>query len=140
MRQRLPEVEIMSSSAFLKRARFLLDENVPKRLAGFLKRKGFDAVLAPKGVVNGKLAELSKSERRVLITNDSDFTDPVPFPKEKVFCVVWIRVAQSRPRALIAAFSLLLKNRNKEEGFEGKLITLYEERFDVDLLATTVKL
>ncbi len=133
-------VKIMSSSASPQKIKFLLDENVPKRLAKFLRSTGFDAVFASKGVVNGKLAELSKSERRVLVTNDSDFTDTFLFPGEKVFCVVWLKLAQNKPRALVGAFSLLLKDINKEEGFEGKLITLYEKRFDVNPLGSVVEL
>lgn len=75
----------------------------------------------------------------MLVTNDSDLIDPVLYSKERVFCVVWLRVPQNRPRSLIGAFSLLLKDMGREGEFEGKLIVLYEGRFDVSPLGTTVK-
>ena len=75
----------MSSSASRSELKFLLDENVDARLGKFLKSEGFNVISAPKGFSNGKLAPISKSEKSILITNDEDFTDPLVFPKEKIF-------------------------------------------------------
>ena len=113
--------------------KFLRDENVKKRLETFLKQKGVDIISKPKGLSNGKLAEFSKSEQRVLITNDWDFTDKL-YPKEKIFSVVFLRIPQDKPELLITEFSKLLKEI-KPEDFKGKLITLYEDRFEISELA-----
>ena len=106
--------------------KFLRDDNVKKRLEVFLKQRGFDVVVKPKGLSNGKLAEFSKSEQRAFITNDEDFTDSSKFPREKIFGVIWLRIPQDKPEALLESFSKLLKDRSKVEDFEGFLIELEE--------------
>ena len=65
--------------------KFLLDENIKNELLEFLKHRGFDAIFKPKGLSNGKLAELSKLEKRVLVSNDRHFTDSQNFLKRKYF-------------------------------------------------------
>ncbi len=114
--------------------KFLFDENVDKRLERFLKKQGVDVILKPKGLSNGKLAEFSRLEKRILVTNDDDFTNIEHFPKEKSFSVVWLRISQDKLQSLLEAFSKLLKKKTKPEAFEGKLITLKEEGFDIDSL------
>ena len=109
--------------------KFLLDENIKNELLEFLKHRGFDAIFKPKGLSNGKLAELSKLEKRVLVSNDRHFTDSSKFPKEKIFSVVWLRIPQDKPESLMAAFSKLLKE-TKLKNFEGDLIILYPDRFE----------
>lgn len=91
----------MSQSASRSNLKFLLDENVKKRVGAFLRSRGFDAIGAPKSFANGKLAALSKSEKRVLVTNDWDFTDSELFSKEKVFGIVLIVIPQNRPEAFL---------------------------------------
>ena len=114
--------------------KFLFDENVDKRLERFLKKQGVDVISKPKGLSNGKLAEFSRLEKRILVTNDDDFTNIEHFPKEKSFSVVWLRIPQDKLQSLLESFSKLLKEKTKSEDFEGKLITLKEERFNIDSL------
>ena len=114
-----------------KELKFLLDENVKKELLKFLKQQGLDVVFKPKGLSNGELAEFSKSEQRVFVTNDWDFTDSKQFPKEKIFSVVWLRIPQDKPEYLISSFSKLLRE-NPPENFEGNFITLYKNRFELE--------
>ena len=87
----------MSLLVLKKKLKFLLDENVKMELLGFLKQHGFDAVFKLKKLSNGILAEFSKSEQRVLITNDKHFADSSKFPKENIFSVVWLRIPQDKP-------------------------------------------
>ena len=83
----------MSSSEWKpNKSKFLLDENVKKKLLMFLKSEEYDVIFKPKGLSNGKLAEFSKSEERVFVTNDDDF---LGFTKDKLFSLVWIRVSQN---------------------------------------------
>lgn len=120
--------------------KFLLDENVKSRVGKFLELDGFDVVAAPKGFSDNKLADISKSEGRVLVTNDSDFTNPIEFPKEKVFSVVLVAIPQDKPEAFMPAFSRLLTTRPKSD-FEGFLITLKEDGLEVSriLSVSTLK-
>ncbi len=109
----------MSPSMLGPKPKFLLDENVHRGLLKFLKSQGVAVRCSPKGAVNGAVASLSKKEELVLVTNDSDFAW---YPPEKVFAVVWLRIAQNDIEELLDSFALLLDKF--EEGFEGKLIVL----------------
>ena len=105
----------MSTSQW--KLRFLLDENVHRALSIFLNKNGIDFILSPKGIKNGNLAVLSKTENRVLVTNDSDFDDPFLYPKEKIFSVVLLKIHQHLPDVLVNRFSSLLKEKNKTRRF-----------------------
>ena len=117
------------SSLTLRGPKFLLDENVKKELLHFLK-KDFDVIFKSKGLSNGELAKLSKSEQRIFVTNDWDFTDKFLYNRETIFSIIWIRIPQDKSEFLIKEFSKLLKE-TKPEDFVGKFITLYENRFEV---------
>jgi predicted nuclease of predicted toxin-antitoxin system len=117
-----------------------MDENVNRRLERFLSSKGFNVMMSPEGISNSKLASLSKSEKRVLVTNDSDFADSVLFPKEKIFSVVCLRIPQNEPESLLKSFSRLLKEKEAPEDFEGKLIILKKEGFEAYPMLSTALL
>ncbi|MBI2557704.1 DUF5615 family PIN-like protein [Candidatus Woesearchaeota archaeon] len=105
----------MPPSTFRLELKFLLDENVKRRVGRFLESEEFDVIFAPKRFSDNKLADISKAEGRILVTNDSDFTDSVSFPKERVFSVVFVVIPQDKPEAFIPAFSRLLKSKSKPE-------------------------
>jgi predicted nuclease of predicted toxin-antitoxin system len=102
--------------------KFLLDENVHRKLEHFLISKGYDVCVVPKGAKNGVLAAKSKTEKRIFITNDSDFTT---YLKESIFCVIWLRIPQYNPEALIESFSKLLKSTASKD-LAGTLVILQE--------------
>ena len=105
----------------------MLDENVKKELLKFLNSKRYDSISKPKGLLNGELAEFSKLEKRILVTNDEDF---IGFSKERIFSAVLLKLPQDKPESLLDTFSKLLKEI-KPEDFEGKLIILKEGKFEV---------
>ena len=53
---------MLLSAPQAKTLKFLLDENVKKELLTFLKEEGYNATFKSKGLSNGRLAELSKTE------------------------------------------------------------------------------
>ena len=131
MLEQLLWVETMLSSVSKdNKLKFLLDENVKKKLLLLLKSEEYDAISKPKGLDNGELAKFSISEKRIFITNDIDF---LKFSKEKIFSVVWLKIPQSKPELLLSSFSKLLQEI-KPEDFKGNLITLHEDRFEVSPL------
>lgn len=119
----------MSSS----RSKFLLDENVRIELAEFLNRTGVDAVRVPKGSKNGRIAALSLAEGRLVVTNDEDFS---AFPAGTIRGVVWLRIAQDDPDALVRAFSRLLASG---ESLDGRFIALWPDRWEAAPLPTAVR-
>ncbi len=97
------------------------------RLAIFLEQNNIEFVLKPKGLLNGKLAEYSKTEKRILITNDNDFSN---IPKDKIFGVILLKIPQDKPSELLYEFSKLLKNKNKLSNYQGKLVILYIDKIE----------
>ena len=122
----------MSSLTSPSKLKFLLDENVDKRLERLLKQQGVDVVSKSKGLSNGWLAEFSNSEQRILVTNDEDF---IEFSKEKVFSLVWLKIPQRKIESLANSFSKLLKEKKKPEDFKGFLIVLKENEFELHPLS-----
>ena len=109
--------------------KFLLDENVRIELSVFLKSKGFDVRLVSKGSSDEKVASFSKREERVLVTNDADFATSGLYSEEKLFALVWLRVAQSDVEGLLDSFELFLI-KFKEE-LKGKAVVLKEGSWEV---------
>lgn len=121
----------MSPSTSPSTIKFLFDENVDKRLERFFKSRGVDIEDKPKGLANGKLAEFSKLEKRIFVTNDEDF----PKLYKNVFSLVWLRISQRKLQSSIVMFDKLINEIPYMRDFEGKLITLYEDRFKISELA-----
>jgi predicted nuclease of predicted toxin-antitoxin system len=111
----------MSSST--RATRFLLDENVRTELGAFLRDNDFDVKRLSKGAPDQSLATTSREERRVLVTNDRDFSS---LPKEKLFSVVILRVPQRQVQALLAAFARLFAECSV---WESQVIVLDSEQW-----------
>ena len=97
---------------------FLLDENVRQELLRYLHKMGFSARIVPKGSSDETLAAISIKEKRVLVTNDEDFSE---YPKSTIFSVVWLRIPQNDLQSLLRMFNRLIKEC---KNFKGKLIVL----------------
>ena len=102
----------------MPKVKFLLDENVRVELAKFLKSKNLDIELAQTSVSDSTLASISKTEKRILVTNDQDFAD---LDRDKIFSVVLLRIPQNDAKLLIKSFDKLLKDFRD---FSGNLIVL----------------
>lgn len=127
----------MPSSASPLKLRFILDENVNKSLGKFLSAQGYQVDFALKGMTNGKLAALSKLSKSILVTNDSDFSDPLRYSGENVFSIIWLAIPQQKPDVLLAAFNKLLNDKQKVSDFEGNLIKLTEHKYEIQPLFNT---
>jgi len=98
--------------------RFLLDENVRIELARFLRSQPLDVKVAPRSSKDPSLAAVSHKERRVLVTNDEDFT---AYGRESIFGIVWLKIPQNDPATLVVSFRALLTELKR---FEGRLVIL----------------
>ncbi len=112
----------------------MLDENVRIELFHFLKRENYDVKLTPKGTTDIDVALLSKKEKRILVTNDSDFTNLELYTSYDLFAVIWLRISQSESDQLPVSLQKLLKEYKKE--FAGKLFILLRDSWEVHDLGT----
>ena len=113
----------MSSST--SKPRFVLDENVKVDVCRFLRENSFDVKVVPKGISDARVAEISKSEKRVLVTNDADFIDPSVYSENNIFAVVLLKIPQADLDTLIRSFSLYVLKMASDD-LQGKLFELTE--------------
>ncbi|PIQ83060.1 MAG: hypothetical protein COV76_00530 [Candidatus Omnitrophica bacterium CG11_big_fil_rev_8_21_14_0_20_64_10] len=109
--------------------RFLLDEDVHVKLIDWLKEAGHDAIRVPSGFKNGQVIGLARTESRVLITRDKDFSNRFMYPPEKSAGVVVLSIHPPQLDKLISALTLLLEKLPSEKDFSGKLIILQEQGY-----------
>lgn len=105
--------------------KFLLDENVHKELFSFLTELKHDVTLSPKSVRNGRVFEIVVSEKRILVTRDSDFLNSSLYPSSKHFGIFLLRIPPEDFRAQQRAVSRLLKQVSE---FKGEVIVLLSEK------------
>lgn len=113
--------------------KFLLDENVNRKLFKFLKKNGFDVRLSPVSASDKELAVISIAEKRILVTNDEDITE---YSETNIFSVIWLRISQADSDTLIKSFYLLIQQFNK---FRGRLIVLEKEKWKEYPLTVEIK-
>ena len=82
-----------------------------------------DAVSAPKSTEDGAIAKISLKEKRVLVTNDEDFSE---YPGNRIFAVIWLRIPQNEPQTLLNSFENMLGHVHK---FEGRLVVLEPDKW-----------
>jgi len=103
--------------------RLLADENVRKRLVKVLVESGHDVKKAEKGTKNSALFSLAKKEKRILLTNDTEFSDDELYPLNNTVGIILLRVFpdtfENQKEAL-----LRLLGKFKESEFFDKLAEL----------------
>lgn len=50
------------------------------------------------GLPDVRLAHIAFNEKRVLVTNDSDFADPIFYTCDDLYALIWLQVRQSNFR------------------------------------------
>ncbi|MFA6306188.1 MAG: DUF5615 family PIN-like protein [Patescibacteria group bacterium] len=116
-------------SLSIPRLKFLLDENVRSELFKLLHSQSFDVKKSPRGSSDKFLSSLSLKEKRVFVTNDSDFCE---LTNSRIFSVVWLRLPQHDAELLLASFAKLLKELPAPK-FSGKLIILESNCWKISL-------
>ena len=95
---------------WLKLMRFLSDENFRLDVIEFLERQGHDVKKVPKRSSDKSIASLAKKDKRILLTNDSDFSISLRFPPEDYYGILIFRIHPPRfekfKQALINFLSL----------------------------------
>ena len=105
---------------------FLIDENVHHGILGALSRLGHDAKPSPKGISNGKVLALAVSEKRTLVTHDSDF---LAHSSSTHHGIILIKIPTKEFGKLKKAVEKLLAAKPQEIDFKSKLFVLSENDF-----------
>ena len=113
--------------------KFLLDENVGKLVAEFLRKKGFDvksAIEEFRGYPDEKILKIASKENRILVTLDQDFGRMICQSKPPHKGVILLRLKNESQRAIIEFLGKAL-NQLKEEDFKNKFVIITEEKIRI---------
>jgi len=102
-------------------------------LAKLLSERGIDFTDARRSSGDKTLATVSCAEKRIVVTNDTDFSEMC---KGDVFGVVWLRLPQNDPELLIKEFSAMLAEKPR---YAGSLVILEREKRRVVPLPVRVR-
>jgi len=105
---------------------FLLDEDVHIKLLSWLKDAGHNVVRVPSGFKNGQVIGLARSESRILITRDKDFSNRLMYPPDQSPGIIILRIHPPQYEAFVSALKLLFQALPAAEDFSGKLVILEE--------------
>lgn len=92
--------------------RFKIDENLSTAVAALFVANGHDAVTVVDehltGVTDPELATVVQSERRAIVTQDTDFLDIVAHPPSSYPGIIVLRLARPSRKATLTAIERLV--------------------------------
>lgn len=92
---------------------FKTDENLPVEIADLLVQAGYDAKTVNEQLLQGesdsKLIDICKSENRILVTLDTDFSDIRMYPPEEYAGIIVLRLARQDKPYLIEIFHRVIQ-------------------------------
>ena len=114
--------------------KFKIDENLPVEVAELLCEVGHDALTVNAQELMGSpdldLAEICKTEDRILVTLDTDFADLRLYPPEKHAGLLVLRLGKQDKAHVLSVFRRILQVLN-EEPITGQLWIIDETRIRI---------
>jgi len=108
--------------------RFLLDENIPRKIYRILRERGHYVEYVPQGVDDETVIDIAKNKNLVLITRDSDFADEIRYPPHSHPGIIVLRVHPTLPRLLAEK---LIEALDIVKNIDKKLIIIYNDKVEV---------
>ena len=108
--------------------RFLSDENFRADVVQFLRGRGHDVKIAPKGSLDPHIAALARREKRVLLTNDTDFSISLQFPPRDYPGIFVFRIHPPRFEKFKNALEGFLSHYGSKR-IKGKTFVIQEDSF-----------
>jgi predicted nuclease of predicted toxin-antitoxin system len=108
--------------------RFLIDENVRKEVAEFLKLCGHDVLVVSSGAKDEEIARLAKQTKRIILTHDQHFADILTYPPEEYSGIIRIKIHPPTSHAIIKALKDFLPQISRDK-LDKKLVILEKEGF-----------
>ena len=97
---------------------FKIDENLPVEIAELISSAGHDAKTAHdqqlQGVKDSILIKKCDSEKRILITLDTDFSDIRMYPPQEHEGVIVLKIGNQSKKHVVEVFQTVLRLINRE--------------------------
>jgi predicted nuclease of predicted toxin-antitoxin system len=92
--------------------RFKIDENLPKEVASLLEAYGYDALIMHEqshaGTPDSELAKVCRSEERVIVTLDLDFSNVRIYPPEEHPGIIVLRLEHQDKETVLSVVTRML--------------------------------
>ncbi len=108
--------------------RFLLDENIPRRICRAIRERGHYVEYVPRGIDDEAVMDIAKNKSLILITRDSDFADEIRYPPHSHPGIIVLRVHPTLPRLLEKK---LIEALDTVKDVDKKLIIVYNDKIEV---------
>ena len=109
--------------------KFIADENIPNALIKATRRKGYSIKDLKEenllGIKDQELITLAKSDKRVIITFDKEFTNIFEFPIKEHYGVLVLRYKNKHSKNVTEQFLYLLNSPIKKK-FEKSLCEVFD--------------
>lgn len=111
--------------------KFKLDENVPFSLKKLIESRGdhqVDSVFHEKktGIDDHSLLEFCLQEKRILVTLDIDFNNPVMHPQDSLYGIIILRPSTQGKKAVYSLFNHFLSSYELEKTIKKVLLVEVE--------------
>ena len=111
--------------------RILCDENIPRKVSRTLRKHGHEITDASPGTNDQDIARQAKTEKRIILTFDSDFANILAYPPENYVGIIRINIHPQIVSVVLKALDLLFAALSQEQDFRGKLIILQENGWEI---------
>lgn len=112
----------------LPKMRFLVDENIRKEVAGFLRSCGHDVIVSTSGAKDEEIARIAKQTKRIILTHDQHFADILMYPPEEYSGIIRIKIHPPSAPTIINALKDFLPKIGPDK-LDKKLVILEEGGF-----------
>lgn len=110
--------------------KLLADENLPDELVDVLRDKGYNISSVIPGTDDPDIARLAKKERRILLTQDKDFSNILWYPPKNFCGIIRIKFHPPIIQDILSALEDLFQ-RFSQKDLNGKLIILERDGFRI---------
>ena len=108
--------------------RFLSDENFRSDVVKFLRDQKHDVKITSKGSWDRQIAALARKEKRVLLTNDTDFSISLQFPPRDYSGILVFRIHPPRFEKFKNALEVFLSCYSFSK-IKGRTFVIQEDAF-----------
>lgn len=113
------------------RFKVLCDENISGGIYSSLVESGFDVTRVSQGMKDSEIAVLTKKEKRIILTFDSDFANILAYPPKDFYGIIRIKIDPPVNAVVVTALQKVFKALGSMEGFRGKLVVVEAWKFRV---------
>ncbi len=114
--------------------KFKIDENLPVEVANLLEENGYDAVTVFRqklaGESDANISGVCQSEKRALVTLDTDFADIRSYPPDNFWGIIVLRLKKQNKPYVLSVINRLTKILT-EEPLEHHLWIVDEKRIRI---------